>query len=70
MAVERYGDFLVLRDLAGCRRALRVADISEVRDHDDTCMESAIVTRRGEAVVLPDDFDEVLPLVVARWDRR
>ena len=70
MAVERQGDFLIVRDLAGGRRALRVTDISEVRDHDDTYMETAVVTRRGQAVVLPDDFDVVLPLVLARWDRR
>lgn len=70
MTAERYGDFLVLRDLAGCRRALRVADISEVRDHDETGIETAVVTRRGEAVVLPDDFDEVLPLVIAPRERR
>ncbi|MBY6266608.1 hypothetical protein EI613_32715 (plasmid) [Azospirillum sp. 412522] len=61
MVVEQQGDLLVLRDLAGCRRALRVTDISEVRDQDDTYLET---------VVLPDDFDEVLPLVLARWDRR
>ena len=70
VAAERHGDFLVLRDLAGCRRALRVTDTSEVRDHDDACMEAAVVTRRGEAVVLLEDFDVVLPLVLARWDRR
>ncbi|WP_448187575.1 hypothetical protein [Azospirillum sp. sgz301742] len=64
MAVERHGDFLVVGDLGGCRRALRITEIAEVRDHDESGLEAAIVTRRGEAIVLADDFDEVLPLVL------
>ncbi|MHA7062886.1 hypothetical protein [Azospirillum argentinense] len=65
MTVQRCGDFLLMRDLAGCRRALRVSDIAEVRDRDETGLEAAVVTRRGEAIILVEDFDEVLPLVLA-----
>lgn len=69
MAVERCGEFLIVHDLAGCRRALRVTEIAEVRDYDESAQEAAVVTRRGEAIVLRSGFDEVLPLVLLARER-